>query len=125
MALALYRVFFLSSLLLSETVAARFPFCKPSFPLQTIDGVTSLALCPQVIIECLKLLNTSDFRDVGLFWTRCFAHKSVCAAISLDSGVSRIEHPRESLLMIHVDAPDCPSRTRSMYLSPRDSIAVR
>ena len=50
--------------------------------LQAIDGVTSLALCPQVVSQCRQHFRSSETQTTC---DGCFARQSICSVISLHS----------------------------------------
>ena len=52
-----------------------------AFLLQAIDGVVSLALCPQVVSQASQHCRSS--------------RRSFCSVVSLNSGMSRLVHPQE------------------------------
>ena len=57
----------------------------------TRDSVMLLALCPQVVSQTPQLLRYSE-RKATCY--DCFARRSVCSVISLDTGMSRAVHHR-------------------------------
>ena len=68
--------------------------------LQAIDGVMSLALCPQVVSQASQHFRSSEKQatcDEGRF-----ARQSVCSVVSLHSGMSKTVHPQE-LSKVDVD----------------------
>ena len=62
--------------------------------LQAIDGVMSLALCPQVVSQAPEHFRSSEKQATC---GGCFSRQSVCSVISLHSGMSRAVHPQECL----------------------------
>ena len=63
-----------------------------AFLLQAIDGVMSLALCPQVVSQDPQHLNSSETQATC---DGCFSRQSICTVIFLHSGMSRAAHPQE------------------------------
>ena len=66
-----------------------------TFLLRAIDGVMSLALCPQVVSQTAQHFRSSRTQATC---EGCFARQSVCSVISLHSGMSRAVHPRHRSL---------------------------
>ena len=60
--------------------------------LQAIDGVVSLALCPQVVSQASQHFRSSEKQAT---FEGCFARQSVCSGISLHSDMYRAVHPQE------------------------------
>ena len=60
--------------------------------LQVIDGVMSLALCPQVVSQAPQHFRSSGKQAIC---EGCFARNCICSVISLHSGMSRAVHPQE------------------------------
>ena len=60
--------------------------------LQAIDGVMSLALCPQVVSQASQHFRSSEKQATC---EGCLARQSICSVISLQSGMSRAVHPQE------------------------------
>ena len=60
--------------------------------LQAIDGVMSLALCPQVMPQVSQHFRSSEKQATC---DGCFARQSICSVVSLHSGMSRAERPQE------------------------------
>ena len=60
--------------------------------LQAIDGVLSLALCPQLVSQAFEHFRSTEMQATC---EGCFARQSVCSVISLHSGMSRAVHPQE------------------------------
>ena len=67
--------------------------------LQAIDGVMSLALCPQVVSQASQHFRSSEKQATR---DGCFARQSVCSVASLHSGMSKAVHPQE-LSKVDVD----------------------
>ena len=59
---------------------------------QAIDGVMSLALCPQVMSQVGQHFRSSEKQ---ITYKGCFSRQSICLVISLHSGMSRAVHPQE------------------------------
>ena len=81
------------------TVAISCPFLSTSSLytslLQAIDGVISMALCLQVVSQAPQ--HFRSFKTQTLFWWLLSPHLSTCLGQSLQSNMSRTEHPQESL----------------------------
>ena len=60
--------------------------------LQAIDGVMSLALCPQAMSQSPQHFRSFEKRATC---EGCFARQSICSVISLHSGMSRAVHTQE------------------------------
>ena len=60
--------------------------------LQAIDGVMSLALCPQVVSQTSQHFRSSEKQATC---EGCFACQCICLAISPHSSMSRAVHPQE------------------------------
>ena len=60
--------------------------------LQAVDGVMSLALCPQVGSQASQQFRSSEKQAVR---EGCFARQSICSVVSLHSSMSRAVHPEE------------------------------
>ena len=83
--------------------------------LQAIDGVMSLALCPQVVSQAPQHFRSSETQATC---DGCFARQSICLLVSLHSGMSRAVHPQfsetlhETLSTLHTRAQQRHSQTR-------------
>ena len=62
--------------------------------LQTIAGVMSLALCPQVVSQASQHFRSSEKQATC---EGCFARQSICSVVSLHSGMPRAVHPQKFL----------------------------
>ena len=60
--------------------------------LQAVDGVMSLALCPQVEFQAPQHFISSETQATCEV---CFSRESVCSVVSLHSSMSRAVHPLE------------------------------
>jgi len=60
--------------------------------LQVIDGVMSLALCPQVVSQAPQHFRSSEKKATC---EGCFARQSICSVFSFLSGMSRAVLPRK------------------------------
>ena len=60
--------------------------------LQAIDGMMSLALCPQVVSQASQHFRSSEKQATC---EGCFARQSTCSVVSLHPGMSRVSHPQE------------------------------
>ena len=60
--------------------------------LEVIDGMMSLASCPQVVSQASQHFRPSEKQATC---GGCFARQSVCSVVSLHSGMSRAVHPQE------------------------------
>ena len=63
-----------------------------TFLLQAIDGVMSLASCPQVVSQTAQHFRSSRMQAAC---EGCFACQSICSVISVHCGMSRAVHPQE------------------------------
>ena len=63
-----------------------------TFLLQAIDGVMSLALCPQVVSQASQHFRSSEKQATC---EGCFACQCICLAISPHSSMSRAVHPQD------------------------------
>ena len=64
-----------------------------TFLLQVIDGVMSLALCPQVVSQASQHFRSSKKQATC---EGCFASQSICSTISLHSGMSKGQYTHRS-----------------------------
>ena len=60
--------------------------------LQAIDGVMSLALCPQLVSQASHHFRSSETQATCEVY---FARQSICSVVSLHPGMSRAVHPQE------------------------------
>ena len=63
-----------------------------AFLLQAINGVMSLALCPQVVSQASQHFRSSEKQATCL---GCFARQSIWSVVFLHSGMSRAVHQQE------------------------------
>ena len=63
-----------------------------TFLLQAINGVMSLALCPQVVSQAPQHFRSSEKKATC---EGCFARQSICSVFSFLSGMSRAVLPRK------------------------------
>ena len=61
--------------------------------LQAIDGLVSLALCPQVVSQAPQHFRSSEKQAIR---KGCFACQSICSVVSLHSGMSELPHTRHA-----------------------------
>ena len=80
-----------------------------TFLLQAIDGMTFLALCPQVVSQASQHF-TSSVKQATC--DGCFVNQSICLAIALHSGISR------AVLPTGVFKSGCWTETHSTMGSP-------
>ena len=60
--------------------------------LQEINGVMSLALCPQLVSQASQHFRSSETQATC---DGCFARLSICSVVSFHSDMSRAVHPQE------------------------------
>ena len=60
--------------------------------LQAIDGVMSLALCPQVMSQAPQYFRSSEKQAAC---EGCFVRQCISSVISLHAGMCRAVHPQE------------------------------
>ena len=61
-------------------------------PSQVIDGVMSLALCPQLVAEAPQHVGSSETQSIC---DGCFACQPICLVISIHSSMFRSVHPHK------------------------------
>ena len=67
-------------------------FSFRAFLLQAVDGVVSLALCPQVVSQASQHFRSCEKQATC---EGCFARQSICSVVSLYSDMLRAIHPQE------------------------------